>query len=107
RFAAVGFANLLRRGVRGGLATSVPSSGFASEIARKSGEKVFETAVGFKNFRGPLSKGEAVMAYEESDGISFAGHTLEKCALAGFLSALDAMAASGRNLSDLYFELRK
>ncbi|MDB5047350.1 MAG: pgm [Fibrobacteres bacterium] len=107
RFAAIGFANLLRRGLHGGLATSVPSSGFASEIARKRGEKVFETAVGFKNFRGPLSRGEAIMAYEESDGISFAGHTLEKCALAGFLSAVDSMASSGRNLSELYLELRR
>lgn len=107
RFGAIGFANLLRRGLKGGLATSVPSSGFASEIARKSGEKVFETAVGFKNFRAPLSQGEAILAYEESDGISFAGHTLEKCALAGFLSAVDSIASSGRNLSDLYLDLRK
>jgi phosphomannomutase len=107
RYGAIGYANLLRRGLRGGLATTVPSTGFASEIARKSGEKVFETAVGFKNFRGPLSKGEAIMAYEESDGISFAGHTLEKCALAGFLSSLDAMASSGRNLSELYLDLRR
>ena len=70
-------------------------------------EKVFETAVGFKNFRAPLSQGEAIMAYEESDGISFGGHTLEKCALAGFLSAVDRLASSGRNLSDLYLDLRK
>lgn len=107
RFGAIGFDNLMRRGIKGGLATSVPSSGFASEIARKRGEKVFETAVGFKNFRAPLSQGEAILAYEESDGISFAGHTLEKCALAGFLSAVDSIASSGRNLSDLYLDLRK
>jgi phosphomannomutase len=107
RFGAIGFANLLRRGLKGGLATSVPSSGFAAEIARKRGCRVFETAVGFKNFRAPLGSGEAMLAYEESDGISFAGHTLEKCALAGFLSALDSMAASGRNLSDLYLDLRR
>jgi phosphomannomutase len=107
RFGAIGYANLLRRGIKGGLATTVPSSGFASEIARKRGEKVFETAVGFKNFRAPLSAGAAVMAYEESDGISFTGHTLEKCALAGFLSAVDCLASSGRNLSDLYLELRR
>jgi phosphomannomutase len=106
RFAAVAYANLLRKGVRGGVATTMPSSGFAAEIARQSGEKVFEEPVGFKHFRGPLSSGGAVMAYEESDGISFIGHTLEKCALAGFLAALDAMAVSGRNLSDLYLELR-
>lgn len=107
RYASVGYANLLRRGLGGGLATTVPSSGFASEIARKRGQKVFECPVGFKHFRRPLSQGEAAMAYEESDGISFTGHTLEKCALAGFLSSVDAMASSGQNLSDLYEELRK
>jgi phosphomannomutase len=107
RFGSIGFANLLRRGLKGGLATTVPSSGFAPEIARKRGMKVFETAVGFKNFRGPLGSGEAMMAYEESDGISFTGHTLEKCALAGFLSAVDCMAASGRNISESYLELRR
>jgi phosphomannomutase len=67
---------------------------------------VFEGPVGFKNFRGPLSSGDYLMAFEESDGISFAGHTLEKCALAGFLAALSALAASGRNLGDQYDALR-
>ncbi len=106
RFGAIGYANLLKRGIKGGLATTVPSSGFASEIAKKQGLKVFETEVGFKNFRGPLSSGQAVMAFEESDGISFTGHTLEKCALAGFLSALSCLAAGG-NLSEQYRELRR
>jgi phosphomannomutase len=106
RFGAIAYASLLERGLRGGLATTVPSSGFAAEIARKQGLPVFETAVGFKNFRGPLSSGEAIMAFEESDGISFAGHTLEKCALAGFLAALSCLAAGG-NLSDQYRELRR
>ncbi|HLP43234.1 MAG TPA: hypothetical protein VK465_17145, partial [Fibrobacteria bacterium] len=106
RFAPVAFASLLRRGLAGGLATTVPSSGFGAEVARKAGRKVFEGPVGFKNFRAPLSSGEFLMAFEESDGISFQGHTLEKCALAGFLAALDALASSGRNLSEQYAELR-
>ncbi len=107
RFGALAFDNLLRRGFTGGLATSVPSSGFASEIAHKEGREVYETAVGFKNFRPPLSQNKAMMAYEESDGISFTGHTLEKCALAGFLSALDCLASSGKNLSHLFSGLQK
>lgn len=106
RFAPVAFAGLMARGLQGGVATTVPSSGFAAEVARKAGRKVFEGPVGFKNFRGPLSSGEFLMAFEESDGISFTGHTLEKCALAGFLAALEALAASGKNLSDQYDALR-
>lgn len=107
RFAPVAYAGLLARGLQGGLATTVPSSGFASEVARKAGRDVFEGPVGFKNFRTPLSSGSFLMAFEESDGISFQGHTLEKCALAGFLAALTALAGSGKNLSDQYQALRE
>jgi phosphomannomutase len=106
RFAPVAYSGLLARGLAGGVATTVPSSGFAAEVARKAGRKVFEGPVGFKNFRGPLASGDFLMAFEESDGISFAGHTLEKCALAGFLAALSALAAGGRNLGDQYDALR-
>jgi phosphomannomutase len=106
RFGALAYAGLKDRGLAGGLATSVPTSGFAAEVARSRGEKVFEGPVGFKHFRAPLLSGEFVQAFEESDGITFAGHTLEKCALAGFLAALEVMAATGGNLSDLYRELR-
>lgn len=107
RFGAIIYASLLARGIRGGIASTAPSSDFALEIAKQEGEEVFETEVGFKNFRGPLSSGKAIVAFEESDGISFIGHTLEKCALAGFLAALSCMRATGKNLSVQYEELRK
>lgn len=107
RFAPVAFAALAAKGLPGGLATTVPSSGFASEVARKAGRQVFEGPVGFKNFRAPLSSGDFLMAFEESDGFSVRGHTLEKCALAGFLAALEALAAAGRNLGDQYDDLRR
>jgi phosphomannomutase len=35
------------------------------------------------------------------------GHTLEKCALAGFLAALEVMSSTGKNLSAVYRELQK
>ena len=107
RFAPVAYANLLSRGLRGGIASTAPSSDFALEIAKKEGQKVWETAVGFKHFRTPLKSGEALLAFEESDGISFRGHTLEKCALAGFLAALDAIASQDKNLSEQYEALRE
>jgi phosphomannomutase len=106
RFGAIAYANLLERGFQGGLASTAPTSDFALEIARQNHQPVYETAVGFKNFREPLSSGKAVMAFEESDGITFAGHTLEKCALSGLLAALDVMAASNMNLSQVYTGLQ-
>jgi phosphomannomutase len=107
RFSAIAYANLLENGIKGGVITSVATSGFTAEVARKNGQEVLDAAVGFKNFKESLLKDEVIIAFEESDGITFTGHTLEKCALAGFLSALDSMANSGKNISTQYEELRQ
>lgn len=106
RFGAIAYANLLAKGMRRGVASTVPSSDFALEIAKQNEMKVVETEVGFKFFRPPLSANEVLVAFEESDGISFYAHTLEKDAVAGFLAAIDSMATSGKTLSEQYEELR-
>ena len=107
RFGAIAFGFFVERGFDGGIASTAPSSDFALEIAKQKKRPVYETAVGFKHFRKPIKKGDVLVAFEESDGISFRGHTLEKCALAGFLAALQAMASTGRNLSELYTTLQQ
>lgn len=105
-FGPIAYASLLARGIKGGICSTAPSSDFALEIARKEQMPVIETAVGFKNFREPLRDQQAVLAFEESDGISCTGHTLEKCSLAGFLLALEAMMHAGQNLSVQFNALR-
>ncbi len=107
RFGAIAYSTLLKKGFEGGLASTAPSSDFALEIARRHNQPVYETAVGFKHFRSVFKEDKVIMAFEESDGISFMGHTLEKCALAGFLAAIDAMAVHARNLSQIYNDLRE
>ncbi len=107
RFGAIAYASLLDRGIDGGIASTAPSSDFALEIAKIEGKEIFEMAVGFKNFREPLSQGKVVLAFEESDGITCTGHTLEKCALAGLLLALESMKNSEKNISEQYNELRE
>jgi phosphomannomutase len=47
------------------------------------------------------------VAFEESDGISFIGHTLEKDGVIGLLVALSAVLESGKNLSELHHELQE
>jgi len=81
---------------------SVGTSNFVNAIAEKFGIPVRETRVGFKNFRPYLlrsSDERAIVAFEESDGISGYNHTLEKDAIFGLLLALEMMAVTGRNLS--------
>ncbi len=107
RFGALAYAGLLANGLDGGVASTAPSSDFGLEVAKQAGKEVFETAVGFKNFRQPLGSGKVLVCFEESDGISFIGHTLEKCALAGFIMALELMATQNKNLSVQYNELQK
>lgn len=94
--------------ITGVAAKSVGTSNFVKAIASKLGVQVRETKVGFKNFRPYLlaDSGErAIVAFEESDGISGYNHTLEKDALFGLLLAIEMMAVTGMNLSEYLHSL--
>jgi phosphomannomutase len=106
-FGAIAYAHLIQKGFKGAICSTLPSSDFALEIAKQEGQEVNETPVGFKFFREPLKSGKVLIAFEESDGISVRGHTLEKCALAGFILALDALSQQEKNLSEQYLNLQQ
>lgn len=96
------------KGVEGVVVKSVGTSNFVNAIAYREGIPVRETKVGFKNFRPyllPNAKEKAIVAFEESDGITAGNHTLEKDALFGFLLALEMVATTRKNLSDYLMEL--
>jgi phosphomannomutase len=101
-FGAMAFHFLhVEKKIPGVVAKSVGTSNFVNAIAEKLGVPVKETKVGFKNFRPYLlrtSPERAIVAFEESDGISGYNHTLEKDALFGLLLALEMMAVTGKNL---------
>ncbi len=85
----------VRKGINGVAAKSVGTSNFVNAIAGRHGIPVRETRVGFKNFRPYLLRSapeRAIVAFEESDGISAFNHTLEKDALFGLLLAVEMMA---------------
>lgn len=87
----------------GVVAKSVATSNFVNIIAEKLGVPIKETPVGFKNFRPYLArnaKERALIAFEESDGISGLNNTLEKDAQFGLLLALEIIAVTGRNLGE-------
>ncbi|MEW6587332.1 MAG: phosphomannomutase, partial [Nitrospirota bacterium] len=84
-------------------AKSVGTSNFVNAVAEKLNVPVRETKVGFKNFRPYMlqaSAEKAVVAFEESDGISAYNHTLEKDAIFGLLLAIEMMAVTRKNLGD-------
>lgn len=87
----------------GVVAKSVATSNFVNIIAEKMGCSIKETSVGFKNFRPYLArdaKERALIAFEESDGISGLNNTLEKDAQFGLLLALEIVAVTGKNLGE-------
>lgn len=104
---ALHFLNVHKK-FSGVVAKSVGTSNFVNAIAAKLGIPVKETQVGFKNFRPYMLKTsaeKAIVAFEESDGISGYNHTLEKDALFGLLLAIEMMAVTGKNLSEYLKDL--
>ncbi len=89
--------------LNGMVAKTVATSNLANSVAAKLGEELFETKVGFKEFKPVI--GKALVYFEESDGISVIGHTPEKDAYIGLLLALDMVITSGRNLGDIKREM--
>lgn len=108
-FGAMAFYYLFKyKGIKGIVAKSVGTSNFVNAIAERFSIPVAETKVGFKNFRPYLlktSKERAIVAFEESDGISGYNHTLEKDALFGLLLSIEMVATLRKNLSDYLKEL--
>ncbi len=86
------------KGKRGMVAKTVATSNLANALALAFGEKVFEPKVGFKEFKPVI--GQALVCFEESDGISVIGHTPEKDAYIGLLLAMDMVLTLKLNLGD-------
>jgi phosphomannomutase len=89
----------------GMVAKTVATSNFANKLAEDFGEEVFESRVGFKEFKPVI--GKALVYFEESDGISVIGHTPEKDAYIGLLLALDMVMTLGKNLGEYLLEIQQ
>jgi phosphomannomutase len=86
-------------------AKTVATSNLVNAVARGLGEQVYETKVGFKEFKPVI--GKALVCFEESDGISIIGHTPEKDAYIGLLLALDMVVHTGMNLGAFREEIEQ
>ncbi|MCX7724860.1 MAG: phosphomannomutase [Thermodesulfovibrio sp.] len=108
-FGAMAFHYLYNyKGLRGVVVKSVGTSNFVNAIAKELEVEVVETKVGFKNFRPyllPNASKKAIVAFEESDGITIQNHTLEKDAILGVLLALEMLSTFNKNLSEYLEEI--
>ena len=91
------------KNLSGMVAKTVATSNLANSVAATLGEELYETRVGFKEFKPVI--GKALVYFEESDGISVIGHTPEKDAYIGLLLALDMVITTGLNLSGIKQEM--
>lgn len=74
-------------------------------IAKKYGYQCFETPVGFKNIAQEMVKGNAQIGGEESGGIGFVDHIMERDGLLTGLMLLEIMAVTGKKLSQVYRQI--
>ena len=72
----------------GTILKSVATSNFGNAVAEHFGRQTIETSVGFKEFRPYLKANEAVLAFEESDGLTVQNWTLDKDALVGAIAGI-------------------
>ncbi len=93
------------KGAEGVIIKTVGSSMLIEKAAEKLGVKVVETAVGFKHVGEAMRKNKTIIGGEESGGLSIGGHIPEKDGILANLLILEAMAYSGKTLTELRNEL--
>jgi len=93
------------KGRKGLVAKTVATSNLANQLASAFGEEVFEPRVGFKEFKPVIN--EALVCFEESDGITVLGHTPEKDAYIGLIIAVDMVLSLNKNLGDYLAEIEE
>jgi alpha-D-glucose phosphate-specific phosphoglucomutase len=98
---------LEHRGMRGPVARSVATTGMLDSIARKFGQEVIETPVGFKWIGAAIEDQGAILGGEESNGMSMAGHTPGKDGILADLLLAEIWAVHRQPLSEVFKKLMR
>jgi phosphomannomutase len=97
-----------RRGLSGEFVKTVSGSDLMPKVAQLFNLPVFETPIGYKYIADRmLESGDVLLGGEESGGIGYGTHIPERDGLLSALYVLEAIAASGQDLSALYEDLQK
>jgi phosphoglucomutase len=99
------------RGWTLGVGRSVATSHMVDRVAKLRGIELYETPVGFKYLGELINEDKIVLGGEESAGLSIRGHYPEKDGILACLLAAEAVAATGKTLTeqlnDLYAKVGK
>ena len=93
------------KNANGVLVKTVAGSLILDKIAQIYNIEVVETAVGFKHVGEAMRKNKTIIGGEESGGLSIGSHIPEKDGILANLLMLEAMAYSGKQISELRKEI--
>ncbi|WP_233258553.1 phosphoglucomutase/phosphomannomutase family protein [[Phormidium] sp. ETS-05] len=95
-----------RLGNGGEVIKTVSGSDLIARVAALYDKTVFETPIGYKYIADRMLQTQVLLGGEESGGIGYGTHVPERDALLSALYVLEAIAHSGRDLSELYADLQ-
>jgi phosphomannomutase len=105
---ALVYVHLLEhRGLRGPVARTVATTHLLDDIAKKYGQEVIETAVGFKWLGAAIEEQGAILGGEESGGMSIQGHLPGKDGILADLLIAEIRAVHRQPLGQVYQKLLK
>ena len=93
------------KNAKGVLVKTVAGSLMLDKVAKHYGIETVETAVGFKHVGEAMRNNETVIGGEESGGLSIGTHIPEKDGILANLLMLEAVAYSGKTISELNKEI--
>ncbi len=91
-----------RRGYSGEIVKTISGSNLIPAVAQLYGLELYQTPVGYKYIADRMQDAQVLLGGEESGGIGYGHHIPERDALMSALYVLEAVVASGLDLSDYY-----
>lgn len=96
-----------RKGMKGEIVKTVSGSDLIPKIAQFLNIPISETAIGYKYIAERMLQNQVLVGGEESGGVGYSNHIPERDALLSALYLLEAVVESGKDISELYENLRQ
>ncbi len=96
---------LTRKGWSGPAVRNMSTTHLLDRVAEAHGQVCYEVPVGFKWISAKMAQTDAVIGGESSGGLTVRGHIAGKDGVYAGSLLVEAVAASGKKLSELYAEL--
>ena len=93
------------KGLHGAVVRNVATTHMLDKVACRFGERCYEVPVGFKYISAKMSEVDALIGGESSGGLTVRGHINGKDGIYAAMLLIEMIAATGRNISEIYREI--